>query len=88
MILLVMLIISAWARWYGEQVSLPRYCENPQETLQHLEKVLRDKRPAGDEARRPYIIAAKIIFLLPRNGDETLQAYLDRIRVYIRDSCR
>ena len=87
-VLLAMLLISAWARWYGQQVSIPRYCEKPQSTLQHLEKVLREQHPAGDEPRRPYIIAAKLIFLLPRNSDEKLQAYLDRVRVYIQDTCR
>jgi len=87
-VLLIMLLISVWARWYGQQVSLPRYCENPQSTLQHLEKVLVDKRPAGDEARRPYIIAAKILFLLPRNPGEGQTAYLSRIRTYIQDTCR
>ncbi|MCF6211228.1 MAG: hypothetical protein L3J88_00270 [Gammaproteobacteria bacterium] len=87
-VLLVMLLISVWARWYGHQVSLPRYCENPQSTLQHLEKVIEEKRPAGDEARRPYIVAAKILFLLPRHLEEGQAAYLSRIRTYIQDTCR
>ncbi len=87
-VLVIMLLISVWARWYGQQVSLPRYCENPQGTLQYLEKVLVDKRPAGDEARRPYIVAAKILFLLPRRQGEGQVAYLDRIRTYIQDTCR
>ncbi len=87
-VLLIMLLISVWARWYGQQVSLPRYCENPQSTLQYLEKVIEEKRPAGDEARRPYIVAAKILFLLPRNSEEEQTAYLSRIRTYIQDTCR
>ncbi len=87
-VLLSMLLISAWARWYGQQVSIPRFCENPQSTLQHLEKVLREERPAGNEARRPYIIAAKLIFLLPRQSNEETPVYLDRVRTYIQDACR
>ncbi len=87
-VLLIMLLISVWARWYGQQVSLPRYCEDPQGTVQHLEKVLVEKRPAGDEARRPYIIAAKILFLLPRHPEEGQTAYLTRIRTHIQDTCR
>jgi hypothetical protein len=87
-VLLVMLLISAWAQWYGRQVSLPRYCDDPQGTLQHLEKVLYEPRPAGDSTRRPYIIAAKLIFLLPRKSTETVPAYLTRVEAYIQDTCR
>ncbi len=87
-VLLVMLLISVWAKWYGQQVSLPRYCEDPQGSLQYLEKVIEEKRPAGDESRRPYIVAAKILFLLPRRSEEEQTAYLNRIRAYIQDTCR
>ncbi len=87
-VLLVMLLISLWARWYGQEVSLPRYCDDPQAAILYLEKVLSDKRPAGDEARRPYIVAAKILFLLPRNPAENQPAYLDRVRNHIQDTCR
>lgn len=87
-VLLVMLLISAWARSYSEHVSLPRYCDNPQSALTHLEQVLREPRPAGDGSRRPYIIAAKLLFLLPREPEETESAYLIRVRRHIEDTCR
>ena len=86
-VLLVMLLISAWARSYSEHVSLPRYCDDPQGALTHLEQVLREPRPAGDSSRRPYIIAAKLLFLLPREPEETESAYLSRVRQHIKDSC-
>ncbi len=88
MVLLVMLLISAWARSYSENVSLPRYCDDPHGALTHLEKVLREPRPAGDDSRRPYIIAAKLLFLLPREPEETESAYLARVRRHIEDTCR
>ena len=87
-VLLVMLLISAWARSYSEHVSLPRYCENPQSTLTHLKQVIREPRPAGDSSRRPYIIAAKLLFLLPRQPEETESAYLSRVKIHIKDTCR
>ncbi len=87
-VLLVMLLISAWARSYSEHVSLPRYCDNPQSTLTYLEQVLRTPRPAGDGSRRPYIIAAKLLFLLPRESEETESAYLSRVQQHIEDTCR
>ncbi|NOZ54602.1 MAG: hypothetical protein GXP08_15955 [Gammaproteobacteria bacterium] len=86
-VLLVMLLISAWARSYSEHISLPRYCDAPQSTLTHLEQVLREPRPAGEGSRRPYIIAAKLRFLLPRQSDETEIAYLSRIRKHIENTC-
>ena len=87
-VLLIMLLISAWARSYSEHVSLPRYCDNPQSTLTHLEQVIRAPRPAGDDSRRPYIIAAKLLFLLPREPEETESTYLSRVRKHIEDTCR
>jgi len=87
-VLLVMLLISAWARSYSEHVSLPRYCDDPQSTLMYLEQVLHAPRPAGDGSRRPYIIAAKLLFLLPRKPEETESAYLARVRKHIGDTCR
>jgi hypothetical protein len=87
-VLLVMLLISAWARSYSEHVTLPRFCDDPQSALMYLEQVLHEPRPAGDGSRRPYIIAAKLLFLLPREPEETESAYLSRVRQHIENSCR
>lgn len=87
-VLLVMLLISAWARSYSEHISLPRFCADPQSNLKHLEQVLREPRPAGDRSRRPYIIAAKLLFLIPREADETESDYLTRVKNHIEETCR
>jgi len=86
-VVVVMLIISAASRWYARDVTLPRYCDDPEQTLANLRQVLTEQRPAGDQARKPYILAARLMFLLPRDGEEPLDEYLDRVRVHIAGSC-
>ncbi len=83
----VMLGISGAARWYARDVTLPRYCTDPERTLIDLRRVLTEDRPAGDGARRPYIVAARLIFLVPRNGNEPLEAYLERLRSHMAGRC-
>ena len=83
-----LLSVSALAQWYARSVSLPRYCENPTRTLTHLERILAENRPAGDGSRRPYIVAAKLLFLVPRGADEGRGAYLDRVRRHLQGQCQ
>ncbi|HHH39221.1 MAG TPA: hypothetical protein ENK50_06585, partial [Sedimenticola sp.] len=59
-VLAVILGISWMARWYGGNVIMPRYCEDPGATLSHVRRLLTEKRPAGDGDRKPFIIAAQI----------------------------
>jgi hypothetical protein len=88
MIVLVSTIaITSWAHWYADNVSIPRYCHAPEETLQRLERILTEARPAGDGATRPYVVPAKLIFLLPRQPEETVPAYLSRLRAHIEERC-
>ncbi len=87
-VLLLMLLVSAWSTWYANQVTLPRYCDKQEETLQHLEQVLKEPEPAGDESRIPYIIAAKLIFLLPKQTGESIPDYLERVRVHLWKTCQ
>ena len=87
-VLLISLAISAWSSWYGRQVSIPRYCVDTVQTVHILERVLLEPDPAGEESRRPYIIAAKLLFLLPRNQDEPVAEYLRRVRAELESRCR
>lgn len=87
-VLLLLLGIATWANWYSANVSMPRYCEDPQQTVHYLEKVINEKRPAGDEARRPYLIAAKLLYLMPRHSQESVEEYLSRVGETIRRECR
>ncbi len=87
-ILLILLAISAAAQWYARNVTLPRYCEDPIQTLTHVRQLLTEQRPAGDGDRKPYIIAARLTFLIPRKPDEPLTRYLDRLQRHIDQQCQ
>lgn len=86
-VLLITVFISQAIQWYSQSVSLPRYCDDPEAALQYLEKIVSHPTPAGDEAKKPYIIAAKLIFLVPRQSDEPVPDYIQRVRIYLRQQC-
>ncbi|MFQ5774865.1 MAG: hypothetical protein ACE5GS_10130 [Kiloniellaceae bacterium] len=85
---LVLTGIFHGAGWYADRVSIPRYCENPAAAVQMVQRVLTEKSPAAGGATRPYLIAAKLIYLLPRRDGETLDAYGARLRRRIAEKCR
>lgn len=72
----------------SEQTLLPRYCDRPQEHLELVRRILTQPEPAGGEARRPYIVAAKILFIEPRRSDETVEAYMRRLGRRLAEVCR
>lgn len=88
-IFLIMLFISQAIKWYSTSVTLPRFCEDPELALHHLEAIITKPTPAGDtrEARRPYIIAAKLIYLVPQKSNESIENYLHRVRAELSQRC-
>ncbi|MDH3715255.1 MAG: hypothetical protein OET44_15575 [Gammaproteobacteria bacterium] len=86
--LALLLAVSLWIQWYSREVSMPRYCDDPAGALVLLERVLTEARPAGSDKRRPYLVAAKLIFLVPRESDEVLEHYLARVRRHLAEICR
>ena len=87
-ILMLLIAISAAAQWYGRNVTMPRYCEDPVGVMQRVHQVLTEKTPAGGGDRKPYIIAARLTFLHPRESNEALRAYLIRLRGFIEMTCQ
>lgn len=84
---LVMLLIFAAAQWYANNSSLPRYCNEPSAAIEHVRKILTTKNPVGEQSKRPYAVAAKLLFLIPRQDGETVQSYLERLDSRIKDAC-
>ena len=84
-----MLLISQAIKWYSTSVTLPRYCEDPEQALHHLEEIITKSSPAGNtrESRRPYIIAAKLIYLVPQESNESVKHYLHRVRTELSQRC-
>jgi hypothetical protein len=75
------------AEWYADNSALPRYCENPAQTVAHVREILTDPSPGAEKPKRPYVVAAKLIFLVPREDSEPLQSYLDRVQIRIVENC-
>ena len=86
-VLVLLALIFAASRWYAATVSIPRYCAQPEISLQRLAAVLTDHRPAGNGPRRDYVIAAKLGFLLPAKADESAADYLLRLRKHLERTC-
>lgn len=83
----VMLFIFNSADWYANKSALPRFCENPGQAVAIVEEILTSPNPGQGEKRRPYIIAAKLIFLVPREANEPMPDYLVRLRSRISQTC-
>jgi hypothetical protein len=84
----ILLLVSFFAHWYASQISMSRYCQQPELMLKRLNAVITESRPAGDGARREYIVAAKLGFMLPRETNEPLEAYLKRLHGHLEEHCR
>ena len=75
------------AEWYADHVAVPRYCADPAAAVARVGRILSVPRPAGNGATRPYIVAAKLIHLVPQRAGEATPAYLARLRDEIERRC-
>ena len=66
---------------------MSRYCDGPEAHLALVERILTETEPAGEGSRRRYIIAAKLIYLIPQEDGESNQDYLRRLDQRIRQTC-
>ena len=87
-VLLALLSVSLMSQWYARQVSFPRYCNSPDATLDALQVLLDDEPAIDNNQRRQYMIAAKMLFLHPRENNESKTEYLQRLRHLMRVECR
>jgi hypothetical protein len=85
--LAVMLLIFDGAEWYAENSALPRYCGNPADAVAHVREILADPALGDGKLTRHYVVAAKLIFLVPREDAEPLQSYLERVQARISEKC-
>ncbi len=89
-VLIALIGISLTNQWHGQNQSLTRFCEDPAATLEQVHRLLTEQHPAGDDfdTRQPYIVASRLVFLMPQQGDESVQAYLLRLQTYLEQHCR
>lgn len=84
---ITMVIIFRFADWRAGNALLPRYCDDPHASIEYVRRIVEDGGPAEGEKRRPYIIAAKLIFLVPQEVDESEADWLARIEGRVRERC-
>lgn len=87
-VLALLVLVSEGAGWHSSQVSLPRYCDEPEVALARLAALHSGEDRLLAESRRHYMVAAKLEFLLPRASGESAQAYRRRLSDELRKHCR
>ncbi len=83
----VMTFVFSSAEWYANNAAVPRYCEDRVGVIQRVKLILTKSEPVGSAAKRPFIVAAKLIFLEPRRDAEPLNSYLQRLLRHIDKVC-
>lgn len=83
----VMLFVFSSAGWYANNAAVPRYCKDRQGVVERVGHILNKSEPVGQGEKRPYIIAAKLIFLVPQNDGESTDTYLQRLTRHIDKIC-
>ncbi|MGI9384540.1 MAG: hypothetical protein ACR2PO_15425 [Methyloligellaceae bacterium] len=75
------------AEWRAEHVLMSRYCDDPEKHVALIRRLLTQKEPVDHQGRRAHMIAAKLLFVVPRAQDEPVAAYVDRLRSRIEETC-
>ncbi len=86
-VLLALLSVSLMAQWYASNVTVPRYCKKPEQTLRNLSSLLDEKSVTQTQQRRSMMIAAKLLFLHPMKQNESKSDYLTRLRYLMLNQC-
>ena len=83
----VLLLVFSAAEQYAERSAIPRYCADKTGVIERVGIILTTGEPVGQASKRPFIVAAKLIFLIPQRDDEDVAAYLDRLRRRLFQIC-
>lgn len=87
-VLAALVLVGVGSRWYADEVALPRYCGQDEPALQRLAAVVAAGAKVDPAARREHMVAAKLAYLLPRQADEAIDVYLQRLRDHLLATCR
>jgi len=82
-----MLFAFASAEWYASDSAMPRYCEDREGVVERVGLILTKNEPVGSGNKRPFIVAAKLIFLVPMNSGEPVGDYIERLTRHIDKVC-
>jgi len=75
------------AEWRADNTALARYCDDPKAHIDRVVRIIEESEPVGDGERRTYIVAAKLLFLVPLGEGEKVANYRLRLLAQIEDRC-
>ena len=84
----VLMLAFGAAQQYADRSAIPRYCADKSNVLERVRLILTKDEPVGQSSKRPFIIAAKLIFLIPQQENETIADYLERLQRHLDKVCR
>ena len=84
----VLWLVFGAAQQHADNTLVPRFCKNPDDVISKVELILTKKNPVGEGEKRPFIIAAKLIFLIPQMENEDTENYVARLRAHLDKTCR
>ena len=84
----ILWLVFGAAQKHADKTLVPRFCKNPDDVIGKVELILTKKNPVGKGEKRPFIIAAKLIFLIPQMEGEDVENYIARLRAHLARTCR
>jgi len=85
---LVLMLTFGAAEQYADRSAIPRYCADKTNVLARVRDIITKGEPVGQGAKRPFIVAAKLIFLVPQRDNETVSGYIERLQRHLDKKCR
>ncbi len=82
-----MVLIFRGSGWYADHAALPRYCSDPGLAVGIVRDILNGKTSGYTSEKHNFLVSSKLIYLVPRNDQEPLEAYLARLKERISQAC-
>jgi len=86
---LLIMAVNHWAVYRTENELIMRMCPDREDVVSNLRAVLLNKvsNRAIRETRK-YMIAAKLLFIIPQQDAEQVDTYINRIRFHLKEKCQ
>lgn len=83
----LLLLVFARAEQHAEKSTIQRLCVDKAGVINRVNLTLTKPEPVGQASKRPFIIAAKLIFLVPQKDAETIPDYIARLTRHLDKVC-
>ncbi len=83
----ILLLVFAGAERYAERTVLQRFCADKAGVIKRVGLIVTKSEPVGEGAKRPFVVAARLVFLIPQRQSESVSNYLARLRRHLDKEC-